>query len=78
MVDERRRVDRRGTVRGMKSELVELYRGRWVAVDRAGDVVADADEVDVLLRLVEHDGPRPDVMVHRVPEADAPIFIGLG
>ncbi len=62
----------------MKEELVERYRGRWVAVTEEGDVAADADELDVLLRLVERDGPRPDVIVHRVPEADAPIFIGLG
>lgn len=62
----------------MKPELVERYRGRWVAVDRDGEVVADAEEADVLLRLVERDGPRPDVIVHRVPEADAPTFIGLG
>ena len=62
----------------MKEELVERYRGGWVAVSEAGDVAADADELDVLLRLVERDGPRTDVIVHRVPEADAPIFIGLG
>ncbi len=67
-----------GTVAAMKEELVERYRGRWVAVTEEGDVAADADELDVLLRLVERDGPRPDVIVHRVPEADAPIFIGLG
>lgn len=43
----------------------------------AGDVVADADELHALLTLVERDGPRPDVVVQRVPEADAPMFVGL-
>ncbi|MDQ3542743.1 MAG: DUF5678 domain-containing protein [Actinomycetota bacterium] len=62
----------------MKHELVERYRGRWVAVSEAGDVVADADELDALLSFVERDGPRPDVVVQRVPEADAPMFVGLG
>ena len=62
----------------MRDDLVERYRGRWVAVTESGDVAADAEELDVLLRLVERDGPRPDLFVHRVPEADAPMFIGLG
>ncbi len=61
----------------MKPELVERYRGRWVAVNEAGEVVGDADELDVLLSTVERDGPRPDVVVQRVPEADAPMFVGL-
>jgi hypothetical protein len=62
----------------VKHELVERYRGRWVAVSDAGDVVADADELDALLAMVERDGPRPDLVVQRVPEADAPMFVGLG
>lgn len=68
----------RGSFGDVKHELVERYRGRWVAVSETGDVVADADELDVLLTLVERDGPRPDVVVQRVPEADAPMFVGLG
>jgi len=72
------RIDGCGTVVGVKQELVDRYRGRWVAVTESGDVAADAEELDVLLRLVERDGPRPDLFVHRVPEADAPMFIGLG
>jgi uncharacterized protein DUF5678 len=62
----------------MKPELVDRYRGRWVAVTESGDVVGDAYELDALLALVERDGPRPDVVVQRVPEADAPMFVGLG
>ncbi len=57
---------------------IERFRGRWVALSPDGEVVADAGELDELLALVEHDGPRPDVVVQRVPEADAPIFVGLG
>ncbi len=73
----RERDGRRGSVAPVKHELVERYRGRWVAVSEAGDVVGDADELDALLSLVEADGPRPDVVVQRVPEADAPMFVGL-
>ncbi len=60
----------------MRHELLDLYRGRWVAVDEAGDVVADADELDVLLAVLENVGLSAD-MVQRVPEADAPVFVGL-
>lgn len=66
----------RASVVVMKHELVERFRGRWVAVDEAGDVVADANELDALLGLVENEGLTADV-VQRVPEADAPLFIGL-
>jgi hypothetical protein len=41
-------------------------------------VFADAAELDELLALVEREGPRPDLVVQRVPEADAPMFVGLG
>lgn len=62
----------------MKDGVVDLFRGRWVAVTSEGDVVADAAELDELLALIERDGPRPDLVVQRVPEADAPMFVGLG
>lgn len=61
----------------MKRELVDQYRGRWVAVDEAGDVVADASEFDELLTACKGKGFGADVVVHRVPEADAPLFVGL-
>ncbi len=61
----------------MRRELVDRYRGRWVAVNHDGDVVADAAELDVLLSSVEANGPRPDLVVQRIPEADAPVFVGL-
>lgn len=66
---------RLGSVNGNE---IERFRGRWVALSPDGEVVADAAELDELLALVEHDGPRPDVVVQRVPEADAPMFVGLG
>ena len=63
---------------GVKSELVDRYRGRWVAVNGDGDVVADADELGELLRACDGQGFSSDVAVHRVPEADAPMVVGLG
>jgi hypothetical protein len=62
----------------MKRELVERYRGRWVAVNEAGDVVADADELGALLHACDGQGFASDVAVHRVPEADAPLVVGFG
>ncbi len=61
----------------MKHELIDHYRGRWVAVTDNGDVVADADELDAVLALLENRGLQADV-VQRVPEADGPVFVGLG
>lgn len=62
----------------MRTELVERYRGRWVAVNQAGDVVADAEELGELLHACDGKGYSADVAVHRVPEADAPLVVGLG
>jgi hypothetical protein len=61
----------------MKRELVDRYRARWVAVNEDGDVVADASELDELLTACKGKGLGADVVVHRVPEADAPLFVGL-
>lgn len=63
---------------GMKTELVERYRGRWVAVNDAGEVVADAEELGELLHACDGKGYSVDVAIHRVPEADAPLVVGLG
>ncbi|HWL45383.1 MAG TPA: DUF5678 domain-containing protein [Ilumatobacter sp.] len=62
----------------MKRELLDEYRGRWVAVNDEGDVVADADELDHLLAELKRHAARADLVVQRVPEADAPLFVGLG
>lgn len=60
----------------MRAELVERFRGRWVALDAAGEVVADAGELGDLLVQLETAGLRADI-VQRVPAADDPLFVGL-
>ena len=60
----------------MKRDLIEQYRGRWVAVDEPGDVVADADELGTLLERLEELGIAADT-VQRVPGVGEPIFVGL-
>jgi hypothetical protein len=68
----------RGSFGDVRHELVERYRGRWVAVSEIGDVVADADELGELLHACDGMGFGSDVALHRVPEADAPLVVGLG
>jgi hypothetical protein len=63
-------------VKGMKRDLIERYRGRWVAVDESGDVVADADELGTLLERLAELGVTADT-VQRVPGIGEPIFVGL-
>ncbi len=63
-------------VRIVRADLVERFRGRWVALDDAGNVVADADELGVLLERLETAGIHAHV-VQRVPGADDPMFVGL-
>lgn len=60
----------------MRADLVERFRGRWVALDEAGDVVADADELGTLLENLASAGLHADT-VQRVPSADEPLFVGL-
>ncbi len=66
-----------GTVGVVRVDLVERFRGRWVALDAAGEVVADAAELAELLELVESAGVAASV-VQRVPGLDDPVFVGLG
>ncbi|MCB1001769.1 MAG: hypothetical protein KDB40_20930 [Acidimicrobiales bacterium] len=61
----------------MRADLVQRFRGRWVALDGAGEVVADAAELAELLELVESAGVVASV-VQRVPGLDDPVFVGLG
>ncbi|MEK7425038.1 MAG: hypothetical protein AAB131_14505 [Actinomycetota bacterium] len=61
----------------MRADLVERFRGRWVALDEAGEVVADAGELGTLLEYLESAGIHADT-VQRVPAADDPLFVGLG
>ena len=60
----------------MKRDLIEQYRGRWVAVDESGEVVADADELGTLLERVAELAVTADT-VQRVPGIGEPIFVGL-
>ena len=60
----------------MRADLVERFRGPWVALDGAGEVVADADGLGSLLECLESSGLQADT-VQRVPAADEPLFIGL-
>jgi len=60
----------------VRAELVELFRGRWVALDDTGNVVADSDELGELLERLEAVGLRANT-VQRVPSADDPLFVGL-
>jgi hypothetical protein len=62
----------------VNAERIDQFRGRWVAVNEAGDVVADAGELGELLHACEGMGLGSGVSVHRVPEADAPLVVGLG
>ncbi len=71
------RPDGAGSVRTVRADLVERFRGRWVALDDAGDVVADSDELGSLLERLEAAGVHAH-MVQRVPGADDPLFVGLG
>jgi hypothetical protein len=60
----------------VKRDLIERYRGRWVAVDEFGDVVADADELGPLLERLAELGLPADT-IQRVPGVGEPIFVGL-
>ena len=60
----------------MRAALVERFRGRWVALDDNGEVVADAGELGVLFERLENLGVRANT-VQRVPAEDDPIYVGL-
>lgn len=61
----------------MRSEDVQRYRGRWVAVRRSDEVVlADAESLEALqeaLKEQEH----PQVLIRRISAPEDPIFVGL-
>jgi hypothetical protein len=61
----------------MRSEDVQRYRGRWVAVRRSDDaVLADAESLEALQEaLKEHE--HPQVLIRRIPALEDPIFVGL-
>jgi len=61
----------------VRAELVERFRGRWVAMDASGEVVADAAELSELLERAQSAGALASV-VQRVPGRDDPVFVSLG
>ncbi len=61
----------------MKQGDIERYHGRWVAVDRTGEIVADAAELGLLLDQVAKANLSAST-VHRIPELDEPLFVGFG
>lgn len=61
----------------MNQQVVDRYRGRLVAVDRTADVVANADELDVVVDVAKTGGLAADV-VQRVPEVDGVVLVGFG
>ena len=60
----------------MRAELIQRYRGRWVALDDTGEVVADADELGQLLDHLESAGVHANT-AQRLPAIDDPLFLGL-
>lgn len=67
-----------GTLGRMRTEDVERYRGRWVAVRRSDEVVlADADSLELLQETLK-EGKHPQVLIRRIPAVDDPISVGLG
>lgn len=60
----------------MRQDVIERYRGRWIAVDNSGDVVADAAELGLLFDQVSKLGAT-GTTVQRVPGLDEPLFVGL-
>jgi hypothetical protein len=60
----------------MDEAMLERYRGRVVGINAAGQVVADAAELDELLDKLDARGI-VGVTVQRIPARDEPLFIGL-
>ncbi len=60
----------------VEQSVMERYRGRWVGVDAAGCVVADAEELDELLDSLDAAGI-VGATVQRIPALDEPLFVGL-
>jgi hypothetical protein len=57
---------------------LELYPGKYVAIDmRTDEVVLAADTPQELEAMIRTEGTR-DVMVMRAPAEDEPLFVGCG
>lgn len=73
---ERASVSPLTTIWAVEQLVMERYRGRWVGVDAAGRVVADAEELDELLDSLDAAGI-VGATVQRIPALDEPLFVGL-
>ena len=60
----------------MNQDVIERYRDRWVAIRDDETVVADAEDLGGLLRLLEMT-PAEGASIQRIPAADEPLFVGL-
>jgi len=63
-------------VRLVRQDVIERYRGRWIAVDKSGEVVADADALGSLFDQLSKSGAA-GTTIQRVPGLDEPLFVGL-
>ncbi|MGH9123445.1 MAG: hypothetical protein ACRDZ8_01805 [Acidimicrobiales bacterium] len=61
----------------IRSLRLEAWAGRWVAVDRHGQVVADAESVSDLLGALRGNGIE-GVEIMRAPDPHQPAAYGLG
>jgi Family of unknown function (DUF5678) len=55
---------------------MERYRNRWIAIQADGAVIADAEDLDGLLKQLKG-LPDAKASIQRVPSADEPLFVGL-
>lgn len=56
---------------------LDRWAGRWVAVDAAGEVVADAETMEALYADLERDGI-VDVEIMKALQPHQPVAYGLG
>jgi hypothetical protein len=66
------------TLQPMDPSLLEQFRGRWVALGDAGEVVADGDSMTDVHDVLRTVAPDQHVLVRRIPARGEPLFIGVG
>jgi hypothetical protein len=60
----------------MDKSFLDRYRERWIALTTDGDVLADAEQIDELLDLLDARGLKA-AQIQRIPAANEPLFVGL-
>jgi Family of unknown function (DUF5678) len=60
----------------MDRAVVEQYQDRWVAIQHDGTVVADAEDLEALLSLLQT-MPDSKAAIQRIPAFNEPVFVGL-